>query len=287
MTDTLVVALGHDDDAKAGADDARLHSVTTMINVLDKPGIPYWTATETALAAVQVADSLPMRIREDGEEAVVKWLQEARFRKPKGSTRSAAELGTAVHNAIEAYALSGIRPEVDDEVRPFLERFDGWAQRFGPRYEAAETAVYNRSYGYAGTLDAIAIVGGMRVIVDYKTTRKDVDSKGKPTSPYPEVALQLAAYRHAELMATFRARRFEQFRRRYYLLSDVEADECVPVPEVDGAIVIHITPERCEGYPVRADRDVFEAFLYVVESFRWTQDLSKRVIGPPLEIGDR
>lgn len=277
-----VVALGHDDEAKPQASDERFYSVTTLIGALDKPALLYWAAEQAAIAACRVASSLPSRIEEEGEEAVVKWLRDARFRKPKG-IRSAAELGVAVHDAIEEYALTGVRPVVDDEVRPFLERFDGWAQSWSPRYLAAEAAVYNRRFGYAGTLDAIIEIDGQKVIADYKTTRSDVDSRGKPSSPYPEVALQLAAYRTAELLATFRARRFEQFRRRYYLLSDVEVSECVPMPAVDGAVVIHITPDRCEAYPVRTDKDVFDSFLYAVECFRWQQDLSKRVIGAPLE----
>lgn len=283
-TPPTVAPLGHDDSAKPSEADARFWSATTLTGALDKPALIYWAAEQTAIAACQVAQSLPARISEEGEEAVVKWLRDARFRKPKGQ-RSATELGTAVHDAIEQYALTGTKPVIDDEVRPFLDRFDEWAQEFSPAYEAAEAAVYNRRYRYAGTLDAIATIDGKRVILDYKTSRKSVDARGKRTGPYPEVALQLAAYRHAELLATFRARRFEQFRRRYYLLSEVEAAECVPMPEVDGAVVIHITPDVCEAYPVRADQAVFDAFLYATECFRWQQDLAKRVIGAPLEKG--
>ena len=284
VTTAKITPHGHDDDAKPAAGDDRFYSVTTLIGALDKPAIVYWAAEQTAISACQIAGSLPARIAEDGEEAVVKWLRDARFRPPKG-IRSSAELGSAVHDAVETYALTGTRPEVDEEVLPFLDQFDAWAQQFSPVYEAAEAAVYNRTFGYAGTLDAICVIDGQRVLVDYKTTRKDVDGRGKPTGPYPEVALQLAAYRHAELLATFTARRFEQFRRRYYLLSEVEAAECEPMPKVDGAVVIHMTPNRCTAHPVRVDQSVFDAFLYAVECFRWQQDLSKRVIGAPLELG--
>lgn len=268
-------------DVKPAEDDLRFYSVTTLIGALDKPALLYWAAEEAAKLAVSVAPSLKFRIQEEGPDAVVKWLRDARMRPPKGQ-RSASELGTAVHDACEEYALTGIRPDVDEEVRPFLDRFDEWAQNWQPEYLAAEAAVYNKTYGYAGTLDAIAVIDGQKVLLDYKTSRKSVGSDGKPSHPYPEAALQLSAYRHAELMATWRARRFEKYRRRYYLLNTDEEKLGEPMPTLDGAVVLHITPEHADLYPVRADEAVFEKFLYAIEVFDWTNDLAKKVIGEPL-----
>ena len=269
-------------DAAPQKDDLRFYSVTTLIGVLDKPALMYWAAEESAKLAVQVAPSLSRRIREEGEDAVVKWLRDARFRPPKGR-KSASQLGTEVHDACEQYALTGVRPAVDDpEVEPFLDQFDGWAQKFQPAYEAAEAAVYNKTYGYAGTLDAIAVIDGQRVILDYKSSRKSVGSDDKPTRPYPEAALQLAAYRHAELMAAWRARRFEKYRRRYYLLNSDEEELGEPMPALDGAVVLHLTPEHADLYPVRTDDVVFEKFLHCIEVFEWANSLAKSVIGDPL-----
>ena len=171
MSDAKVTPLGHDDEAKPGAGDARFYSVTTLIGALDKPALIYWAAEQTAIAACKVAGSLEARIAEDGAPQVIKWLRDARLRPPKDK-RSAAELGSAVHDAIETYALTGVRPETDSEVRPFLDRFDEWAQVFSPRYEAAEAAVYNRTDGYAGTLDAICVVDGMRLLVTTSPPRR-------------------------------------------------------------------------------------------------------------------
>lgn len=283
MTDVVEVNRpGQTDIDKPEKGDEQFYSVTTILGALDKPALLYWAAEQTAELAVAVAASLQARIEEEGRAQVVKWLRDARFRPPKGK-RSATELGTAVHDACEQYALTGTRPEVDDEVLPFLDRFDEWAQVWQPKYIAAEAAVYNRTFGYAGTLDAIAEVGGQTVLLDYKSSRKSLGSDDKPSRPYPEAALQCAAYRHAELLATFRARRFERFRRRYYLLSTAEKDLGVPMPPVDGALVLHITPEHCDAYPVKSGEDVFEAFCFLIENFRWQQGLSKEVIGHPLE----
>jgi len=267
---------------KPADDDERMWSVTTIIGALDKPALLYWAAEQTALAAVASAKSLPARIDEEGAAEVVKWLRDARFRRNKAE-RSAAELGTAVHEACESYALTGQRPDVDAEVQPFLDQFDAWAQEFQPEYQAAEVTVYNPTYGYAGTCDAFLTVGGVRFIADYKTTRKSFDNRGNPTGPYPEVALQLAAYRHAEMAAVWRPRRMEQYRRRYYLLGQAEREMAVPVPEVDTGLVIHITPDHCDAYPVECGPDIFEAFLFVQEAARWSFQTSKTVIGRPLE----
>lgn len=301
---TIPEGLGQapDDTAKAQDDDLRLWSVTTLIGALDKPALLYWAAEQAATAAVKSARTLQARIDEDGEAETIKWLRDARFRRPKGLL-SNASLGTCAHQACEEYALTGQRPDnarlaeivrqeggarfdgIDHEVpvlNKMLDRFDEWLARFQPEYQAAEVTVYHPTYGYAGTCDGFLSIDGVRFIIDYKTSREGFDAKGNPKGPYPEAALQLAAYRHAEHAAVWRPRRIEQFRRRYYLLSDAERDRAVPVPEVDGGLVIHITPDHCEAFAVRCDERVHEAFLYVMEASRWVNGLAKDVIGMPI-----
>ena len=265
--------------------DQRFYSVTTLIGAIDKPALLWWSAEEAAKCAVNVAPSLSRRIKEEGADAVIKWLRDARFRPQKGLL-SASALGTAVHDACEQYALTGERPQVDNpEIEPFLDRFDEWAQKWQPEYLAAEAAVYNQTYGYAGTLDAIAIIDGAKVLLDYKSSRKSIGSDDKPTGPYPEAALQLSAYRYAELLATWRARRFEKYRRRYYLLDSDEEELGVTMPKLDGAVVLHLTPEHANLHPVKADEEVFEKFLHCIELFEWSQQMSKSVIGAPMVRG--
>jgi hypothetical protein len=284
-----VVTLGQPalDGQKPADDDHRLWSVTTLIGALDKPALLYWAAEQTAICAVDQLATVQAMVNDGDRADVVKWLRDARFRRPKGE-RSAAELGTAVHEACEQFALTGTRPDVDDDVAPFLNQFDAWCDRFQPVYEAAEVTVYSPQYGYAGTCDAFLSVDGVRCIVDYKTSKKSVDARGKATSPYPEqVALQLAAYRYAELAAVWRPRRMEQFRRRYYLLGEAEKAMAVPVPEVDIGLVIHITPEHCEAWPMECGAEIHKAFLYVLEAARWMFQTSKTVMGLPLQPPSR
>lgn len=264
-------------------DDMRLWSVTTLIGVLDKPGLVYWSASMTAQAAIREQNAWLSRLEHEGEDSAIDYLTGARFRKPPGQTRSTTDLGTAVHAAIEEYTLTGVRPVVDEELAPYLEQFDKWANQFQPEYIATEVTVLHPDYGYAGTSDGFMVIQGSRAIADYKTSAKSFDKKGNPTHPYPTVGLQLAAYRFAKHAAIWRPRRFESFRRRYYLASPEELAMAVPVPEVDGGLAIHITPSHCTAYPVRCDEEVFRAFLYIIEAARWEFELSKTVIGNPLE----
>jgi hypothetical protein len=281
------------DGAEQRPDDQAYWSVTTILGALDKPALLYWASEQTALAAVH-SEATWRGMLDDDEPgcrhtdaatcAALKWLRDARFRKPKGM-RSATELGTLVHAACEQYALTGTRPvDVDPEVRPFLDRFDEWLSRFGPSYQATEVAVFHPDLGYAGTADGFLSIDGVRYIFDIKSSRKSLDSQGRPSTPYPEqVGLQLAAYRHAKYAAVWRPRRAEKMRRRYYLLSPEERELAVPVPQVDTGLVIHITPDRCDAYPIVCDQPVFEAYLAVQDCARWLLQTSKAVMGDPLE----
>lgn len=289
---------------KPGDEDLQFWSVTTLLQVLDKPALLYWAAEQSGKAAVAVRHSLAQRVEEEGEEAVVKWLRDARFRRPSDELASTA-LGTVFHSCAEEYALTGIRPTREqivqrvfdeagsakfagadaeaDVIETMLDRFDGWLQRFSPSFQATEVTVYSPRYGYAGTCDGFLTIDGTRFIIDYKTSREPYDSKGKPKTPYPEqVGLQLAAYRYAELAAVWRPRVHERFRRRYYLLGQTEQEMAQPVPEVDSGLVIHVTPEACEAFPINCDRRAHKAFLHVIEAFRWVNETSKQVMGDPL-----
>ena len=219
-----------------------------------------------------------------GEEAVVKMLGDARYSKPKGQ-RNAADLGSAVHHACEFYALTGERPQIDpdDEILPFIYRFEEWCDKAQPEYTAAELTVFNRMFGYAGTADCFLNLDGLPVIGDYKTSRKSFDARGKPTHPYPEAALQLAGYRYCDVAATWRARRYRPYNQRVYLLSDEELALADPVPPVEGGVIIHITPEHCTCHPMICDERVYESFLHVLEVHRWNDGLSKVAVGAAIE----
>lgn len=263
--------------------DLRLWSVTTILKVLSSPGIDYWQKEEVAKAFVAIRKSLDTRVEEDGEEALITWGINAPFRRKPGE-RTSADLGTAFHEVAEEIAVTGKIPAVDDELRPLVEQYDRWLQRAQPEFLAAEMPVYHTGFGYAGTLDGMMKLQGIPLIHDFKSSKKSFDKKGKPTHPWPEAGCQLAAYRFAEWAVPVRPRRWEQMRRRYYLFGDPERDNAVPIPHVDGGIVIHVTPLHCEAYVMRCDQAVHTAFLYLIEAARWSFDLSKSIVGDILQF---
>jgi hypothetical protein len=262
-----------------GPDDLRLWSVTTIIDQSSSNrGLIEWAAGETAAAAVHSQEFLKAMILHEGEDEAIAWLKDARNRARKGE-RTAKQLGADIHHACETYAITGQKPPVDDEVAPYLDQFDNWCQAFQPAYEAAEMTVYSPTYGYAGTLDAILRVDGARVVTDYKSSKKDRNDKGERRTPWPDVALQLSAYRYAEFAGPWRTRRYTYFRRRYYLLGQAERADAVPIPEVDGGLCLYLTPQRCDAYPVVCGPEVHEAFLYAVERAHWSLEQQGGVIG--------
>lgn len=219
----------------------RLMSVTTILsNGIPKPALMHWAAFEAAQCAV---DNIPALVRARGEEArreARQWIQHAAERKRD----SAANLGTVIHGFLEAQVLGQPTPEFTDEQRPFVEAFGRFLDDWQPEYEATELTVANTEVGYAGTLDFIAhlpAIGSGLLMGDYKT--------GK--SVYPEVGLQLAAYRRATVGWT-----------------RPDGVEVKP-PATVGAVVLHVRPEGMPGgeprgyalHPVKTDDDVFARFL--------------------------
>ena len=265
-------------------DDERLWSVTTLIGCLDKPALVPWAALKTAETAVHDRAKWLSRLDHEGEASAIDYLKNSRFRGKRGE-RSATELGKAVHKACEHAAIHGrFNPEdtADMELRPFLQQYRQFLTDFQPTYIAAEVTVFNPRFGYAGTADAFLTIDGVNYVVDYKTSREDETARGDLKGPYPEVALQLAAYRYAELAAVWRARQHEAFKRRYYLLNENERAMAVPVPEVDHGLVIYLTPTRYALHPVRCDEEIFDSFLAVIDAARFVLDIGKSVIGQPL-----
>ena len=276
--------LGEIDVKKPETEDVRLWSVTTLLKTLAAPGLEYWQREMVSKYFISIAKSLPQRIAEEGEEEVIRQGINSPFRKPPRGERSAAQLGTDFHAIAEHVAVYGTYPEYDEELRPFVEQLDRWLQRVSPTFLASEMPCYDVSGGFAGTCDGQMEIGGTKLIFDWKSSRKSFDKQGKKTKCYPESALQLSAYRYSEWAVPVPPRRWTQYGRRYYLFGDAEKDNAVKMPEVDGGIVVHVTPDHCDAYIVKCDETIFERFLFIVEAARWQHEISKTVIGDILEV---
>jgi hypothetical protein len=296
-TDAPLIAVA-EVEAKPQPGDDRYWSVTTILKSYgDSEALISWSASETAKAAIRKQRTWQAMVEDEGEDAAIGWLAQQRFNPPKGE-RSATALGEAVHAAIEYLVVNGHRPphgyqlspkagQMDAEVDPYLDNFDMWLDYAQPVFEAAEMTVYNDTYQYAGTLDGIATIQGQRVVIDYKTSKKSTTAGGKRAKPWKDVVLQTNAYRWAEFAAVWRARKFESYSRRYYLLNADERELAVPMPKTDGAVAVHITPQHCDMWPIPSDEAVFERFLYAIENARTDIDLSRDWLKEPIILLDR
>lgn len=231
-----------------GAD--RFVSVTTILSALGKPWLGAWAAK---MAAEYAYDNRNVWTELPKIEAT-KLIKSA----PWDTRDKAGNLGTAVHDAIEAHILSEPLPEYSDTVAPRMSHFEQFLIEYEPHFFASEAVVFSKQHRYAGTLDAIAEIGGETLLIDVKTSK----------SVYPEFALQLAAYKYGQWLG-------------------LPNGDAAPMPEIDGAAVLHITPKGYRLIRVRCDEEVFRHFLYVAQCWRWMKEVAPTAILDDVAIPPR
>lgn len=286
MTDDNVVTLPwvptaeQDKPQKAGPGDLELWSVTLLLRQMGDPGgLVGWAANKTAASAVE-DEAIWQAMVDKGQTAeAMRYLAGARFRPRPGCTLTDADAGTLFHKKAEQWLYEGSRPACEvAEVNLLLDSFGKWLDRAQPTFSALEMTVYHPDEGYAGTLDAIIKEQDKLYLVDWKTTL-DVDDGRKRKQPWPTVAPQLAAYRHAAFYAVWKARMAERYSRRYYLLSEEERRLAQPMPEITGGYCLHISPCHADLYPVATGRDIYNhGFLAAVDAANWTLRMADTAI---------
>jgi hypothetical protein len=221
--------------------------------VVDKSGpLVGWAKRETSACAVRNLDML-VRMRETGgDAAAVAWLKGI----PDYERDTAADIGTRVHRLVEQLARN-TEPEVTPAEAPYVDAYRGFLATFRPRFLAVEEMVASLRQGYAGTLDAIAVIDGDTWLLDVKTG----------AGLYPETALQLAAYSFADFIGR------PGIPRRFRL------------PRATRFGVIHVRPERARLVEYRVDRGTFAAFLEARRLHAWQQGPGRSVVGQPVSAG--
>jgi hypothetical protein len=254
----------------------RLWSVTTLIRngLPTGEGLIRWGLNLVAAASLDKRATIDAMVKDEGREATIKWLAGERDR----AGHKARTRGTDIHAIAEKRSL-GLDPgPVPAELVPYVEQLERWERKWKPKPLMAEAPVYNVEHRYAGTLDGIWEVGGRRVVIDYKTTDKGPDAYSRP--PYPEVALQLCAYRRAQWVGVLSEQRYASG-KRYYLFDPTVAHE--PMPEVDGALCVVISPYDCFAVAVRTGEEVWRAFLAVQAAAAWELGGNQEAFGAVLD----
>ncbi|MGW1859349.1 hypothetical protein [Streptomyces collinus] len=246
-----------------------LPGVTSTLSMLPKPFLRFWGQKLVAEAAVDSFDFLTRMVETAGREAAVDYLKNA----PNRYTKLRASVGSEAHDLFERMIRGESVGRVHPDLEPYRRNFADFLRMANPELVRAEDIAWSDTHGYAGSFDAILRVWVIEredgkvfidptrgtfskpvlLIVDWKTSK----------DTYPDVALQMAAYAHADK------------------LIDPEGDE-YPMPEFDGAAVLHITPDEWAFKPVDISPRVFEVFLALRHVFTWDRELSKEVLGRPL-----
>jgi hypothetical protein len=226
-------------------------SVTTLLGALSKPALVNWAAKMVAEYAVEHMPEIYALAQADPAGAV-----RALKGSPWQARDNAADLGTHVHDQIEARILGQTPAEPPSDVAKRVAYFEDFCNDYKPTFQAAEATVYNRRASYAGTLDSIAVIGGERYIIDVKTTKSGV---------YPEHALQLAAYAHAEFVGM------------------PDGTETA-LPTIDAGAVLWISPRGYEFIRVRIDEQVFAYFLAIATAWEFQNTVGKSAILGQVEV---
>lgn len=255
--------------------DNRLYSVTSIISSALGKGdaLVGHCVKMVAERAYDERAILGAFIRENNRDDALRWLKEARWKK----SGPASWRGSQVHKAAEQINKGlKVTGDLEETHYAWVNQYRQFLDDFQPEFTMAEASVWNLTRRYAGTTDGAMIVEGTELIYDIKTTDKGPNHDGS-RPPYPEVALQLCAYAHAEYVGLMR-REEEYGGRRYYVMNEGYLME--EMPKFENAACLVLSPYDYELRPIRIDETIWDAWLHILEAARWTIETSKRVVGP-------
>ena len=230
-----------------------LPSVTTILDVIAKPGLGPWYAKEERRYFETAMLEVLSRPGARDPEYVLAAVAEAvtGVKAADREKQKAATIGTAVHAGIEWQLRhhlgddAGPEPRLPEAAAWAVESWKDWAKSVALEPLAIERTVYCLECGYAGTLDLYARVKGILTVLDWKS--------GKAI--YPEAFLQNLAYRHAAAGAA--------------------------LPSAQGLIVRlpkHLDDPAWEVMPV-PDTLTLEDFLAALRLWRWQRTMSGQPTG--------
>jgi hypothetical protein len=228
-------------------DGRKVPGVTTILGtVVAKPALVGWASK---LVAEYVADKDALwleELRADGRDALVAHLKGV----PNRAKTAAGVRGTQVHAYAER-VIAGEELEETPELEPLWGHIESCVA-FLDAWEISpvlvEAVVGSREHRYCGTADLVADSGRLRQrgLYDYKTSASGI---------WPETALQLAAYLHAESY-----------------VDGTRGPEFTPTEEpfaglgIEAAYAVHLRGDGYDVYPVETAAS-WEAFTHLAAAY--------------------
>lgn len=168
-----------------------LPGVSTVLGVLDKPGLNVWKHKRIAYA---VAVDPNIRDLASSEDTLYRATRLALDYAPTLE----ADLGTDVHAATELYDLHGTATTTLPFVQPYLDRWIEARDEYGIVPVSVERTVANIELGYAGTYDRIVTLHhGEWTCGKWCESPNHTGDVKTGKQVWPDVAMQLAAYTNA------------------------------------------------------------------------------------------
>jgi hypothetical protein len=157
-------------------------SVTSIIGLLDKPGVNVWKVN----TMLECAYTEPV----NGKDFAA-WREAVESTWERETTR-AAELGTYMHDYAQSIIEKKYSPLLMNDYYQHKLSIKNWIEGNHLAGICEESFCVDGLYPYGGRIDFSGYMDGIpKVLIDFKT---QAVKNGKPTY-YPEWAMQLAAYR--------------------------------------------------------------------------------------------
>ena len=175
----------------------------------------------------------------------------------------AADFGTLFHDLVDQIAKENpnaldIIPKENERAWHDGEAFMRWCDKWKPKWVLNEFTVFNRTYCYAGTCDALVEIEGELWMIDLKTSK----------SINGDYALQLAAYSAAEFIGEPDGTETPMVPSRTLLLWH----EDTPKESIAHHGILHVRNGQCNLHRMEVGRAQVEAFFACHRLYWWNRE---------------
>lgn len=219
-----------------------LPTSTGISGMLDKPGLPWGAAGETALFAIHH--------REEWENLSAEAAYERLRKHHRGVWNDKANRGTRVHDLAMQWA-GGNDVECPEDCTPYLDALERFYTDHDPIWVEVERNILSLTPGleYGGKFDYVRQTATENVQGDIKTGKR-----------YPiETTLQVASYAFAQYLATYENNKL------------VALD---PMPKIDRCEVLYLHDDTTyELLTLPVTPAVYEHFLSLRAAWSWLREM--------------
>lgn len=284
-------------------------SVTTALSIIDKKGLPRWSAALAAKFAFEelpaiLAASMVMPCGRTYYKCKHEWrmphipgecpcrrcetcVQKQMVELQTVEKSRRANEGKAFHDVAEWWALhNGEWIGYDDTVAPYVEAFRSFLAEYDIRPDDflwTEAIVINRTHEYAGMTDGILQIHANRTRAAAELVAKLLSKNTGTVITADEAAEQnlfvtvIFDYKTQEKLVEdqkFYAEHALQGTgyQKAETVRIKNTDVEAPMPYTDGVLLIHLLLDGCCPRLTVSDDSTFEAFVMALNLFRWVNE---------------